>query len=212
MNALTPNTLTPFKPAPAPHVRQPASVEMPRALPFLLNVLLAGALGFYLGGWMAALTGAGALLVVLGGFLLAPQIGQARHALERLGRAVWILLRPLVGLVLFPPVAAVTLVLSVLLLIGGRVGAHITRPAVPGSLSLLATLRGWRRLLLGLFTSVNLPMTAVNLLLLVVLGCVGIGIEVAFYAALAAVPVMIVALVMVAIEASREPEDGPAAG
>lgn len=212
MNALTPNALTPFQPAPTPHVRQPASVEMPRALPFLLNVLLAGALGFYLGGWMAALAGAGALLVVLGGFLLAPQIGQARRALERLGRAVWILLRPLVGLALFPPVAAVTLVLSVLLLIAGRVGARITPPAVPGSLSVLATLRGWRRLLLGLFTSGNLPMTAVNLLLLVVLGCVGIGIEVAFYAALAAVPVMIVALVMIAIEASREPEDGPAAG
>jgi hypothetical protein len=122
------------------------------------------------------------------------------------------MLRPLVGLVLFPPVAAITLVLSVLLLIGGRVSAHINRPAIPGALSVLATLRAWRRLLLGLFTSVNLPMTAVNILLLVVLGCVGIGIEVAFYAALAAVPVMIVALVMVAIEASREPDDGPATG
>ncbi|WGD28836.1 hypothetical protein AncyloWKF20_13660 [Ancylobacter sp. WKF20] len=206
------NALTPFKPAPAAHVRQLASVEMPRPLPFLLNVLLAGALGYHLGGWMAALAGAGALLVVLGGFLLAPQIGQARRALERVGRSVWVMLRPLVGLVLFPPVAAITLVLSVLLLVGGRVGARINRPAVPGSLSALATLRAWRHLLLGLFTSVNLPMTAVNILLLVVLGCVGIGIEVAFYAALAAVPVMIVALVMVAIEASREPEDGPAAG
>ncbi|WAC26998.1 hypothetical protein [Ancylobacter sp. SL191] len=206
------NALTPFKPAPAAHLRPPASVEMPRPLPFLLNVLLAGALGFYLGGWMAALAGAGALLALLGGFFLAPQIGQARRALERLGGSVWVMLRPLVGLVLFPPVAAITLVLSVLLLIGGWGGAHINRPSIPGSLSVLATLHAWRRLLLGLFTSDNLPMTAVNILLLVVLGCVGIGIEVAFYAALAAVPVMIVALVMVAIEASREPDDGPAAG
>jgi hypothetical protein len=206
------NALTPFKPTPAPHIRPPVSVEMPRPLPFLLNVLLAGALGFYLGGWIAALAGAGALLALLGGFFLAPLIGRGWRALERLGRLVWVMLRPLVGLVLFPPVAAVTLVLSVLLLIGGRVGARINRPALPGSLSVLAILRTWRRLLLGLFTSVNLPMTAVNILLLIVLGCVGIGIEVAFYAALAAVPVMIVALVMVAIEASREPDDGPATG
>jgi len=54
-----------------------------------------------------------------------------------------------------------------------------------------------------------LPLTIVNLLMLIVIGSVMIGIQVAFYVALSAVPVMLVTLVMVAIESSAEPEDGP---
>jgi uncharacterized BrkB/YihY/UPF0761 family membrane protein len=45
--------------------------------------------------------------------------------------------------------------------------------------------------------------------MLIVIGSVMIGIQVAFYVALSAVPVMLVTLVMVAIESSAEPEDGP---
>lgn len=207
------NAVTPFKPDDAaPAALPPRSVEMPRPLPFLLNMALAGALGFFLAGWPGALAGAGALLVLLAGFSLAPQIAQARQGVEQAGRAAWMMLRPLVGLILFPPVAVLTLALGLLLMVSERVSGRIKWPAVPGSLSVLAPLRTWRRLLLGLFTAANLPMTAVNVLLLVVLGCLAIGIEVAFYAALAAVPIMIVALVMVAIESSREPDDGPAAG
>lgn len=54
-----------------------------------------------------------------------------------------------------------------------------------------------------------LPLTIVNLLMLIVIGSVMIGIQVAFYVALSAVPVMLVTLVMVAIDSSAEPEDGP---
>ncbi len=52
-----------------------------------------------------------------------------------------------------------------------------------------------------------LPLTVANLLMILVIACVLVGIQVAFYVALAAVPVMILTLVMVAIDFSAEPED-----
>lgn len=207
------NALPPLEPKASTKPASPApTVDMPRPLPFLLNMLLASALGFYLGGWQGALAGAGALLLVLGGFFLAPQIAWARRGVERAGHAAWLLLRPLVGLALLPLVMLAALIVGLFLMLGERVGHLVRRPMPTGQISPVKLLREGRALLAGLLAPMNLPMTAVNALLLVVLGCVAIGIQVAFYAALAAVPVMIVTLVMVAIESSREPDDGPASG
>lgn len=188
------------------------AVDMPRALPFLLNLLLATALGAYLGGWPAALAGAGAMFALLGAFFLAPRIIRARRALGRVGGHVWILLRPLVGLALLPPVAALALVASLLLFAWDRTLGLLERPSLAPVRAPVALLAHLRRLLTGLFSAGNLPMTAVNALLLLLLGCIAIGIQVAFYAALAAVPVLICTLMMVAVESSREPQDGPAQG
>lgn len=204
------NALTSFKPdASRPDASRPvaASRHMPSAarpnpLPFLLTLLLAAALGASLGGVAAAAAMAGAVAL----FLMAPLMAAP---LARAAGLAWMGLRPLVGLVLLPPVAIFTLALSVLLLAWDRTAGRFDRLALSSPIAPLALLRTLRRLLTGLFAAENLPLTAVNALLLVVLGCVGIGIEVAFYAALAAVPVLIIALVMLAIESSREPQDGP---
>lgn len=213
------NDMTPLKravPHAASRAEKPATdgpaTDTPRALPFLLNLLLATALGGYLGGWPAALAGAGAMSALLGGFFLAPRIVRARQALGRFGGHVWALLRPLAGLVLLPPVAALTLAAGLLLLVWHRTLGRIERPSLAPARVAVALLRRMRDLLAGLFSAGNLPMTAVNTLLLLLLGCIAIGIQVAFYAALAAVPVLICTLMMVAVESSREPQDGPAQG
>ena len=208
------NDMTPLKRA-VPHAASRAekpATDTPRALPFLLNLLLATALGAYLGGWPAALAGAGAMSALLGGFFLAPRIVRARQALGRVGGHVWALLRPLAGLVLLPPVAALTLAAGLLLLVWHRTLGRIERPSLAPARAPVALLRRIRDLLAGLFSAENMPMTAVNALLLLLLGCIAIGIQVAFYAALAAVPVLICTLMMVAVESSREPQDGPAQG
>lgn len=184
------------------------SIEMPRALPFMLNVLLAGALGAYLGGWLGALAGAGVLFALLGGFFLAPRIARARPLLLRAGARLWRVFRPLVGLVLLPPAASLAIAASLLILAWDRTLGRLNAPVVPVSRASLRLLGRVRALLFGLVAPENLPMTAVNALLLLVLGCVGIGIQVAFYAALAAVPVLICTLMMVAVESSREPGAG----
>lgn len=199
----------PAHPAPA---SASSRVEMPRALPFLLNVALAAGLGGFLGGWAGALAGAGALFLLLAAFFLAPAIVRLRHALGRVGAAIWTLLRPLFGLLLLPPVALIALGASLLILAWERTVGRLSGPAVPAALAPLRLLGRVRDLLFGLLKPENLPMTSINVLLLLVLGCVAIGIQVAFYAALAAVPVMICTLMMVAVESSREPEDGPAKG
>lgn len=152
------------------------------------------------------------MFALLGGFFLAPRIIRARRAFGRFGGHVWALLRPLVGLVLLPPVAALTLAAGLLLFAWDRTLGRIERPSLAPTRAPVTLLRRMRDLLAGLFSAENLPMTAVNALLLLLLGCIAIGIKVAFYAALAAVPVLICTLMMVAVESSREPQDGPAQG
>lgn len=205
MNAMTPLKLD-ISALPA------RPVALPRALPFLLNVLLASALGGSLAGLAGALAGAGTLFALLGFFFLAPGIARARLVLMRAASRLWALLRPLVGLVLLPPAALVAITASLLLFAWDRTLGRLKPSGLPATPSPRRALIALRDLLLGLLAAENLPMTAVNALLLLVLGCVAIGIQVAFYAALAAVPVLICALMMLAVESSREPEDGPAGG
>ncbi|WP_018388271.1 hypothetical protein [Ancylobacter sp. FA202] len=205
MNAMTPLKLD-ISPLPA------RPVDMPRALPFLLNVLLASALGGSLAGLAGALAGAGTMFALLGFFFLAPGIARARLALMRAASSLWVLLRPLVGLVLLPPAALLAITASLLLFAWDRTLGRLKLSGFPVTPSPWRALIALRDLLLGLLAAENLPMTAVNALLLLVLGCVAIGIQVAFYTALAAVPVLICVLMMLAVESSREPEDGPTEG
>lgn len=195
---------TPLRPAP-----------MPRAVPFLLNTALAAALGGFLVGGAGALAGAGVLLALLAAFVLAPALARRVVPLSvRLARAaapLGAVLRPLLGLVLLPPAALVTIGASLLLLAWQRTLGRLNPPQPPVIAALQRRVGAFLDLLGGLLAADNLPMTAVNALLLLVLGCVLGGIQVAFYVALAAVPVLICALMMLAVESSREPEDEPAA-
>ncbi|WP_425105904.1 hypothetical protein [Ancylobacter sp.] len=200
----------PLRPAPMPH-----------AVPFLLNMALAAALGGFLGGGAGALAGA-VLLALLAAFVLAPALARhvarqlARHMpplsarLARAAAPLGAVLRPLLGLVLLPPAALVTIGASLLLLVWQRTLGRLNPPQLSVIAALQRRIDALRKLLGGLLAADNLPMTAVNALLLLVLGCVLGGIQVAFYVALAAVPVLICALMMLAVESSREPEDGPA--
>lgn len=191
---------------------------MPRAVPFLLNMALAAALGGFLGGGAGALAGAGGLLALLAAFVLAPTLARhvARHVpplsarLARAAAPLGAVLRPLLGLVLLPPAALVTIGACLLLLAWQRTLGRLNPPQLSVIAALQRRIDALRKLLGGLLAADNLPMTAVNALLLLVLGCVLGGIQVAFYVALAAVPVLICALMMLAVESSREPEDGPA--
>ena len=205
------------RPVPPACLRDAAPLRpapMPRAVPFLLNMALAAALGGFLGGGAGALAGAGVLLALLAAFVLAPAL--ARHVTPlsaRLARAAAPLvavLRPLLGLVLLPPAALVTIGASLLLLVWQRTLGRLDLPELSVIAALQRRVGALLELLGGLLAAGNLPMTAVNALLLLVLGCILGGIQVAFYVALAAVPVLICALMMVAVESSREPEDGPA--
>lgn len=205
------------RPVPPAALRDAAPLRpapMPRAVPFLLNMALAAALGGFLGGWAGALAGAGVLLALLAAFVLAPKLVRYVPPLSaRLARATAPLravLRPLLGLMLLPPAALVTIGASLLLLAWQRTLGRLNPPQLPVIAALQRGIDALRGLLGGLLAAGNLPMTAVNALLLLVLGCVLGGIQVAFYVALAAVPVLICALMMLAVESSREPEDGPA--
>lgn len=205
------------RPVPPAALRDAAPLRpapMPRAVPFLLNMALAAALGGFLGGAAGALAGAGVLLALLAAFMLGPALARQVVPLSaRLARATAPLgaaLRPLLGLMLLPPAALVTIGASLLLLAWQRTLGRLNPPQLPVIAALQRGIDALRELLGGLLAAGNLPMTAVNALLLLVLGCVLGGIQVAFYVALAAVPVLICALMMLAVESSREPEDGPA--
>ncbi|WP_421699192.1 hypothetical protein [Ancylobacter sp.] len=206
------------RPVPPASLRDAAPLRpapMPRAVPFLLNMALAAALGGFLAGAVGALAGAGVLLALLAAFALGPTL--ARHVVPlsaRLARAaapLGAVLRPLLGLALLPPAALVTIGASLLLLAWQRTLGRLDLPELSVVAALQRRVGAFLDLLGGLLAADNLPMTAVNALLLLVLGCVLGGIQVAFYVALAAVPVLICALMMLAVESSREPEDGPAA-
>lgn len=205
------------RPVPPACLRDAAPLRpapMPRAVPFLLNMALAAALGGFLGGAAGALAGAGVLLALLAAFVLGPALARRVAPLSaRLARAaapLGAVLRPLLGLVLLPPAALVTIGACLLLLAWQRTLGRLNPPQLSVIAALQRRIDALRKLLGGLLAADNLPMTAVNALLLLVLGCVLGGIQVAFYVALAAVPVLICALMMLAVESSREPEDGPA--
>lgn len=181
-------------------------IALPDGVPFLLNLVLASVLGAGIGGWSGAALG-GAALVAAYVFIwlmrwLRQNVATCRAVLDR-GLA---LIRPPAALAALPFVIALAAVAMVVAAVweaaqpSWRFHAPLVSAAASRARSLL------RRILGAFFSPAHLPTTAVNALLLLTLASLVIDVDVAFYAALAAVPLIILTLVMVAIDASREPD------
>ncbi len=187
--------------------RVPESIELPAVVPFLLNALLAGIMGFYVSGWI----GVGIAITLLSGvfaiFWLAGYLRRKRDNLVRLRVLIWRIVRPLVGILALPLVLLLAIPAVLVSWLLTKLEALPRAPAL--SLTEPLADAGRRTLLFfsGFFRPSNLPGTAANLLLLLILLCVAVGIEVAFYVALAAVPIMLLTFAMVAVEFSREPDE-----
>lgn len=181
-------------------------IELPSLLPFLMNMALASALGAMMAGWQGALSGAALLTAVFAFIWLISFLQRKNLTTRRVAAILWRLVRPLVGILLLPFVLLLTAVFIAMAYVWQRIETIIRIPEVSVVTPINQAARSGRRFVLGFFTPRNLPGTALNFLLLLTLGCVAIGIEVAFYAALAAVPIMILTLAMVALESSKEPE------
>lgn len=181
-------------------------IELPSLQPFLMNMALASALGAMMAGWLGTLLGGALLMVVFAFIWLVSFLRSRRMKLKRIAELLWRLTRPLIGIMILPAVVILTAIvvgIAYLWQLGER---FIRMPSVSVIAPITTVARRGRRFLLGFFAPRNLPGTALNFLLLLTLGCIAIGIEVAFYAALAAVPIMILTLAMVALESSNEPE------
>ncbi len=181
-------------------------IALPDGVPFLLNLVLASVLGAGIGGWPgAALGGAAWVAAYLFIWLmrwLRQNVATCRAVLDR-------------GIALIrPPLALLALPFVIVLAAVAMAVAGVWEAARPSwrlhapSLSAAAARarRLLRRILDEFFSPARLPTTAVNALLLLTLASVAVGIDVAFYVALAAVPLILLTLVMVAIDSSREPD------
>lgn len=174
---------------------------------FLINILLAALVGYGAGGLVGAGLGVVVLLLLSGAArgLLSPRLRGAGFALVGFGLTA---ARRVFGLVMAVPVMVLGLVVGAVLLVRGRVAPHV--PALPApdlaplGARLATFLRSWRE-------PQAIAMTLANLLVLVGIGCIVIGMEVALFVALAAVPLILLALVVVSIDSSAEPEDDFAA-
>ncbi len=181
-------------------------IELPSLLPFLMNMALASALGAMMAGWLGAVLGGALLMAVFAFIWLISFLRSRKMKLKRIAELLWRLARPLIGIIVLPVVLILTAVVVGITYVWQRGERFIGIPSVSVIAPITTAARRGRRFLLGFFTPRNLPGTALNFLLLLTLGCVAIGIEVAFYAALAAVPIVILTLAMVALESSNEPE------
>lgn len=179
---------------------------LPAAVPFLLNSTLAAGLGLFVGGWTGAALAFALLASVFGLFWLAGWSRRNGAAIAALRQAVLALVRPAVGLVLFPLAVLVTIPVVAIHSAWLRIEHLLTTPRIAPARRAFGAVRRLAAFLASGFAPRNLPGTAVNLLLVLILGCVVIGIEIAFYAALAAVPIMLVTVMIVAIDSSREPD------
>jgi hypothetical protein len=189
------------------------------SLALLVNGALAGCLGWMLGGLVWAVVAS----MVLIGLTLAPSV--VRRIMVEVRRTDR---RPVVTIALgalklaaapFVMVAAlvVTLIgLSVGLaqLAAERLSGRMPTIAIPSPRFKLRRSDRVRSPSTDWKSAENLSMTLANLLLLIVLGCLWYGMEVAFYAALVATPIWLSVLVAVALQASEPdrsiplPDDG----
>lgn len=182
-------------------------VALPAPVPFLLNAILAGALGWIIAGWQGFVLGIVLLVAFLAVVWSVGRLHANRSSLQRLPEFTMKLLRPFVGLLLLPPTVLFALTVMIALWVWQRSLGRLTMPAISFTRPLAGSLRKVSGFMGGFFTPSELPRTAVNFLLVLILGTVAAGIQVAFYAALVAVPIVICALLMVAVESSREPEE-----
>lgn len=172
---------------------------------FLFNLVLAMAAGFLAGGMIGSVVAALILLIFAGLFL-------AWRHLDRLtipgGQRVIRAVRAGMGLVLRLAAIPLALIGSLLMTLAALVLALLAPLA--GPLRLLAGLASvpgrFGRFLISLFDETVLPWTLGNTALLLVIGVLVLGIDVAFYAALIAVPLLLLALAMLAITGGEDPE------
>jgi len=179
---------------------------LPAAVPFLLNSALAAGLGLFVDGWIGAALALALLAAVFGLFWLVRWSRSNGAAIAASRQSLLEFLRPILGALLLPLVFLVTVPAVAVHSAWLRVERFLKPSDIKLGTPLLRSVRRFASFTASGFTPSNLPGTTLNLLLVLVLGCVLIGIEVAFYAALAAVPIMLVTLLMVAVESSREPD------
>jgi hypothetical protein len=165
---------------------------------YVLNLALAGALGWALGGW----PGAAVLMLIIAAMISAPAV-LARTA------PVWRALRVVLLVVSVPVAAGAAGAAMVVLWLANVIGAWLPAPGITaGIMALLRRLTAGASVARGLGNCVSpevLPWTLANVIMLLVIACAIEGITVALYVALLAVPVMLLGLVMLALE---EPGSG----
>lgn len=180
---------------------------IPAILPFALNAALATGLGAFVGGWLGASIALALLVCVFALFWLVWWSRKNRSKISALQQAVLRPLRPVLALILLPFALAVSLPVVAAYSAWLKTERFFRVPYIDLGTPLVRLAQRFAAFIASGFRPSNLPGTALNLLLVVVLACAVVGIEVAFYAALAAVPIMLVTLMMLAIESSREPEE-----
>lgn len=172
---------------------------------FLFNLVLAITAGFLAGGVIGSVAAA-LILSVFGGLFLVWRrrdritipggnliIGGARTGAGLLLRLAAIPLA-LIGSLLMTVTA---LVLALLAPVSAPLRLLAGLGSVPGRLG---------RFFISLFDERALPWTLGNTALLLVIGVLVLGIDVAFYAALIAVPLLLLALAMLAITGGEDPD------
>lgn len=172
---------------------------------FLINLVLAAAAGYLSGGIVGSVVAALTLSIFAGLFLAW------RHR-DRVtvpgGNLITAGVRTAAGLVLrlvAMPLALIgsllmtvtALVLALLAPLAGPLRLLVGLASVPGRLG---------RFFISLFDETVLPWTLGNTALLLVIGVLVLGIDVAFCAALIAVPLLLLALAMLAITGSEDPD------
>ncbi len=164
-------------------------------------------------------------MAALAGYLMGGLIGTAvAVVLLVLAYGVWLAIRSLPknpgdsaaaklageGLGLLGKALAIPLgLIGAAVVMGIGIGLSIAQPVLRplAALSVLATVPGrLYRFGASLFRDEVLPWTLGNVILLLIGGVVVIGIDVAFYAALIAVPLLILALALLALKGGEDPE------
>lgn len=174
-------------------------------IPFAqINILLAALVGFGLYGLV------GAALAVLGWLLAGlalkaagtASLQQAALGLARFGLT---LARRVIGLLAFPFLLALGLVAGFASLGRQHVDGYL--PTLPAVSRLADRRAALRRFFRSWLEPRSIALTLANLLVLIAIGCITIGMEVALFVALGAVPVILLVLMMLAVDSSSEPED-----
>ena len=164
--------------------RVEAMLRFLRGLPWrlvlpALNVLGAAVVGGWVAGWIGALIGVAVYGVLLAGYAIA---GAVPRAIPLVRVPVRASAAPAPAVAALPPVMT-------------------NEPAPPPIAYRIAA---------GLqvpFAEANLPLTVLNVVLLVLLICVMTGIDFAFWLALAAVPVVILGLMMMSLDGQEEQDE-----
>ena len=199
----------------------------PAVWPLIVAIIAAAAIGgMVAGAEVAVVAGLGALIVSLlpriimiaghggvGAFAIA---GRVMYTAGRIGGIAIALpglfVTSLVWLIIGLPAALARTAHARAASTGIQPAPLPTLPdlAAAGRLGQRAKSRGIS-FLKGMVSERGLPLLLANLLLALVIGCVLLGMGVALYAALIAVPVMIATMMLVAVDGSDEPEV-PSAG